>query len=304
MAETKVEKVTYRGWDNCYRVANGSIELIATSDVGPRIIHCGFAGAKNLFKVYDEMAGQTGGDDWKIYGGHRLWHSPEDKVRTYERDNEPIAAEEIAGGIRLQQKVEERSGIEKTIEVILEDEADTVTVVHRLKNQNVWPIELGAWALSVMEPGGFAVVPLPTGFHPDNLLPNRTLTLWPYTQMQDDRYLFGADHILIRQEKGRNPTKIGVYNDEGWGAYYLAPFLFVKRFEVVEGVFYPDHDSTMEVYTNSDMLELETVGPLVLLEPGEEIIHEERWQLFQDLELSFSEEDVKARLLPLIGKNK
>ena len=30
-----------------------------------------------LFKEYDEQMGKTGGDEWRIYGGHRLWIAPE-----------------------------------------------------------------------------------------------------------------------------------------------------------------------------------------------------------------------------------
>ncbi len=39
----------YRGWSNCHRVTNGRVELIATGDVGPRIIRFGFTGGANLF---------------------------------------------------------------------------------------------------------------------------------------------------------------------------------------------------------------------------------------------------------------
>ena len=44
-----IEKVPYAGWPNCYSLSNGDVELIATTDVGPRIIHCGFVGSQNLF---------------------------------------------------------------------------------------------------------------------------------------------------------------------------------------------------------------------------------------------------------------
>jgi hypothetical protein len=37
-ATVRVEKIEYRGWKNCYRVAHCEIELIVTGEVGPRII--------------------------------------------------------------------------------------------------------------------------------------------------------------------------------------------------------------------------------------------------------------------------
>jgi hypothetical protein len=74
MAETKIEKTSFAGWPNCYRISNGTIELIATSDIGPRIISLGFVGGKNLFRVFEETQGKTGGDKWNIYGGRKEKH--------------------------------------------------------------------------------------------------------------------------------------------------------------------------------------------------------------------------------------
>ena len=44
-----MERVAYRGWPNCWRLANDYVELIATADVGPRIIHFAPAGGENVF---------------------------------------------------------------------------------------------------------------------------------------------------------------------------------------------------------------------------------------------------------------
>src|SRR5690349_10985616 len=43
-AAVKIEKTEYGGWPNCYRISNGEVELIVTTDVGPRIMHYGFVG--------------------------------------------------------------------------------------------------------------------------------------------------------------------------------------------------------------------------------------------------------------------
>ena len=168
-----IEKIAFAGWPNCYRVSNGVVELVATTDVGPRIIRFGFVGGANLFFVREDFAGQTGGAEWKNYGGHRLWHAPEDKVRTYEPDNSAITAREVPNGLVLSSPVEARSGMQKEIEVTLDPATSEVHLVHRLRNAGPWPVECAAWAISVMAPGGFAIAPMPTTFHPDRLLPNR-----------------------------------------------------------------------------------------------------------------------------------
>jgi hypothetical protein len=299
-----VEKTAFQGWPNSYRVSNGTVEFVATTDVGPRIISFGFVGGANLFFVREDFAGQTGGAEWKNYGGHRIWHAPEDKVRTYEPDNAPVEAKIIANGLLLTMPPGPLGGIQKAIEITLDPISSEVRVIHRLRNTGAWPVELAPWAISVMAPGGFAIAPLPTAFHPDRLLPNRALTLWPYTDMRDDRWLWGTDYILLQQKAGASPererTKVGINNNLGWAAYYLKPFLFIKRFTPVEGARYPDYNSSLEVFTNNRMLELETLAPLATLQPGATVTHEERWTLHRNIELGFSEDDVRATVEPLV----
>jgi len=62
-----MEKINYGGWSNCIRLSNGKIELIVTTDVGPRIIRFGFINGQNIFKEYKEQLGKTGGNVWRIY---------------------------------------------------------------------------------------------------------------------------------------------------------------------------------------------------------------------------------------------
>jgi hypothetical protein len=299
----KIEKTPFQGWPNCYRVSNGTVEFVATTDVGPRIMSFGFVGGANLFFVREDFAGQTGGAEWKNYGGHRIWHAPEDKVRTYEPDNSPIEAKVIANGLLLTMPTGPLSGIQKSIEITLDPVSSEVRVIHRLRNTGAWPVELAPWALSVMAPGGFAIAPMPTAFHPDRLLPNRALTLWPYTDMRDDRWLWGTDYVLLRHkviaDPARERTKVGINNNLGWAAFYLKPFLFIKRFAYVEGGRYPDYNSSLEIFTNDRMLELETLGPLTALQPGSVVTHEERWELHRDVDLAFSEDEVRAKVEPL-----
>ena len=298
-----IEKTAFRGWPNCYRVSNGTVEFIATTDVGPRIMSFGFVGGSNVFFVRDDFAGQTGGAEWKNYGGHRVWHAPEDKVRTYEPDNSAVEATVIANGLLLTMPPGPLSGIQKAIQITLDPATSEVLVRHRLRNTGAWPVELAPWAISVMAPGGFAIAPLPTAFHPDRLLPNRALTLWPYTDMRDDRWLWGTDYVLLQQkavaDPARDRTKVGINNTLGWAAYYLKGNLFIKRFTPVEGARYPDFNSSLEVFSNSRMLELETLAPLTVLQPGATVEHDERWELHRDIQLEFSEDDVRATVEPL-----
>jgi hypothetical protein len=134
------------------------------------------------------------------------------------------------------------------------------------------------------------------------LLPNRVLVLWPYTDMTDHRIHWGSKFILLRQDQNaQTPAKLGLSAKDGWGAYLRKGHLFLKTFEYIEGANYPDNGCSLEVYTNDRMLELETLGPLQRLAPGDVVQHVERWFLFRNVEAGEDEESVEQAVLPLVA---
>jgi hypothetical protein len=297
-----METIEYGGWPHCRRLSNGIVELIVTADVGPRVIRFGFEGERNEFKEYSATLGQTGGDEWKIYGGHRLWHAPEARPRTYFPDNAPVAVRETAHSALFTPPPETTTGIQKEIELLLQADAAHVEVRHRLTNHNLWPVELAPWALSVMEPGGTAILPLPPrGSHEEFLLPTSSIALPAYLDMSDPRWTWGEKYILLRAGANRStPQKIGLHVSDEWCAYARDGHLFVKIFPYHDGAHYPDWNSSVEVFTNGEMLELETLGPLINLQPAETVEHIEHWHLFRDVPFAAGEADVERHVLPKI----
>lgn len=305
-AAVKVEKVAYQGWPNCYRISNGTVELIVTTDVGPRVIRYGFPDGENEFMEEVAQLGKTGGNDWRAYGGHRLWHSPEAIPRTYWPDNVPVKAEALPNGLRLVQPVEGSTGIQKEIDVHLADQGSHVHVVHRLRNTGPWPVELAPWALTVMAPGGMAIFPLPPrGKHPQGLLPTSSMIVWPYTNLADPRWRLGSRYILLRQDpKATEPQKMGFSVPDGWAAYLRNDHLFVKKFGFEPAAQYPDLGASVESFTNASMLELETVGPLSKIAPGSSVEHVEHWFLERGVRLgSQNDEGVDRAVLPRVKES-
>lgn len=299
-----MERVAYRGWPRCYRISNDLVELVVTADVGPRIIRFGFTGETNEFKEFTETLGLVGGDEWRIYGGHRLWHAPEASPRTYFPDNEPIQAEQHEDFVRIVQPTEPTTGIEKEIDLRLSPGAAHATVIGRLRNKNLWSVELAPWSLSVMAQGGVAVLPLPPrGSHAENLQPTSTLTLWAYTNMSDPRWTWGEKYVLLRQDPGMEaPQKIGASVPDGWAAYARDGHLFVKTFRTIPGARYPDLGCSAEIFTNADFLEVESLAPLVKLQPGAAVEHTEHWFLFRDVRMPENDADVEAYILPHVRR--
>ena len=59
---------------------------------------------------------------------------------------------------------------------------------------------------------------------------------------------------------------------------------FVKRFGYEEGKNYPDNGVNFETFTNEDMLEMESLGPMTRLPAGEVVEHTERWELIGNVQ--------------------
>lgn len=275
------EKIQYNGWSDCVRLFNKEIEIIVTTSVGPRIIHFGFIGGPNLFYVSPEEGGMTGGDKWRLYGGHRLWIAPEAIPLSYHPDNSAVECVFSNGILNLVAARESTSGVKKEMRIILSQESNDVTVSHQLTNENVSDLRVSVWAISALAPGGFAVVPQePYGEGNDFLLPARPIALWHYTKMNDPRWIWGEKYILAQHDaKLSGEQKIAVLNKQGWAGYCLGQTLLLKRFSFNADATYPDYGCNNEIYINGDFLEVETLGPLLTLAPKEIAVHTEEWSL-------------------------
>ncbi len=275
-----IEKIEYMGWPTCYRVTNGEVELIVTANVGPRIIRYGYVGGQNLFVELEEDMGKTGGENWRLYGGSRLWVAPEDAVYSYGADNDPVDVR-ILGSKLIAQAPVENTGIQKRIEVELAEQGTSVNVLYSLKNTTIWPLKIATWVLTMMAPGGVAITTQPPrGTHPEVLAPTNALIVFAFTNMSDPRWSWLEKYIVLRHDpKNSDPEKIGLFNPKTRGAYLLGGELFVKKFEASPDEEYPDMGSSFETFTNERFLELETLGPMRTLQPGDSMDHLEVWTL-------------------------
>lgn len=295
-----MEKISYGGWDNCFYLANDRVELILTADVGPRIIHFGLVDGENIFKQFPEQMGVTTSNEWLSFGGHRLWHAPESQTRTYYPDMEPVLIQETNEGVIVTQKPEPTTGIQKQIQISLAPNDPEVKLKHSLINHNLWAIEAAPWSISVMAPGGMALLPLPPrGPHPKFILPTSAVALWPYTDLSDPCFKFFEKYILISQNTSMDtPQKIGLFASDGWAAYFNHNNCFIKQVPIQFDGVYPDFGVNFEVFTNNQMLELEALGPIESIPPKGKIDLIENWTLIADIPLPGSEIDIVDMLIP------
>ncbi|MGI8989902.1 MAG: hypothetical protein ACR2I2_09995 [Bryobacteraceae bacterium] len=301
----KIEKVPYGGWPNCYRIANGDVELIVTGDVGPRIMRYGFTGGRNLFKEYAETLGKSGEPDWQLRGGHRLWAAPEQHPRTYAPDNDPVQVTVHGDVLEAVQPVEPSTGLQKRIVVKLAAEGTGVDVLHRITNTLPWSIEVSPWALTMMAQGGVGLTGFPPrGEHPGILPPTHPLVMWAFTDLTDPRWIFTKKYLGLRQDPNNAvPQKLGLYNEHTWGAYLLGSDLFLKECWADPVGTYPDRGCSYETFSRNDMLEIETLGPLERVTPGDTVEHMERWSLHRNIRIpEFTDACLDNVIAPLLDK--
>jgi hypothetical protein len=306
-AAVKIERTSYQGWPNCYRISNGVVEAMVTGDVGPRIIRYGFVGGQNLFKEFKEQLGKAGEPEWRVRGGHRVWIAPEDPVKSYAPDNGPVRIEVRGDAIEMTEPVEALTGLEKKITLRMDASGTGVEVTHQIRNAGRQPYEFAVWALTMMAQGGAAIHGFPPrGHHPQDLQPTNPLTMWPYTNLADSRLKLLQKYLVLRQDPRNtgDSEKLGSYGRDVWGAYLLNGDLFVKQAHAEAAPpAYPDFGCNFETYTDADFLELETLGPIRRVASGETAAHTERWSLHKNIHIrKWDDAELDRVLLPLVSE--
>jgi ribosomal protein L32 len=290
MDKIVLNEVVYKDFGKCIVLSNGRIEALCTVDIGPRIIRFGFVGKDNELCENNSVSSVVPGGEYKFRGGHRLWHAPEHNIRTYIPDNDPVEWKALENGILLSQGIEAMTGIKKDMEVTICPSSGKVKIVHRLTNKGLWPVELAAWSITMMAPGGKQFMPVT--HRETSLLPNRSLSLWPYSKMNDPRVYWGEKYITLNQDPGmKAPFKMGIPNEDGWSAYINHNNMFIKRFAHEAGERYLDFGSSYETYVTDYMMEMESLSPCKLLGPGEAVAHVEEWELIENVGMFPRNED-------------
>jgi hypothetical protein len=284
-----VHQISFAGWDDCIRLSNGCIELRAPTAVGPRLLYFGFVGGRNLLYVDETTAGKTGGTDYRLYGGHRLWIAPQSTPGTYLLENDPVEVTVADDRVSLRRPADAETGVVKEIVVRLVPDAPRAEVTHRLTNEGTSPVEGAPWGITQMREDTVGVVPIPGS--DEGVDPDRTLSLWPYTDITDERLSFSSCATWVDQRPTvETELKIGASAADGWVAGVHDDVALLKVYPVADDASYPDRGSSAEIYADEKLLETETLAPLSMLKPDETVEFTEEWRLLR----GFADRDREA----------
>ena len=284
------ELESYKNYGRVLSIANGVIECFVTLDCGPRVIRFSFVGEKNIFNSTREELGVLGGDDfenffgkdkkWHSYGGHRIWTSPESFPETYYPDNDPVEYQKTESGAIFTPPAETENGVQKSLEIKMDADDANMQVIMNVKNITDKPMEFSIWGISVCDKDGTLFVPM--NDNDTGLLHNRNISVWSYTDLSDKRIKFGKKYAIIKQERDGEPLKLGFDISKGKAYYKLGDKLFLKTFNANHGTaVYPDGNCSFESYTSQNFLEVESLGELKEVLPGETSTNCEGWSLFR-----------------------
>lgn len=320
-----IAREPFRGWEDTYRVTNGLVEARVVADVGPRIIALARARGPNLFHVREDELGGRGEPVWRFRGGWRLWLAPERRTNTYALDNAACAVERLDDRtLRVTGPPQPDASVQKSIDVAIDVDRPRLQVTSRIRNVGTAPVTYAAWTLAVMRPGGRAFVPLDVG--PLAAFDAvRRIIVWSYARLDDPRYRVGGRLIEIdsrvaaespamavaagggREDaasvRTADESKIGVDTSAGWAAYHLDGTLFVSDADVDPGP-RADGGATVEVYSSREFIEIEHLGTLTALAPGDEATLREGWWLVDDVAVppfDAGEDAVLAALSPHVA---
>ena len=280
-------------------IGNDHLRIDYLAKAGPRLVRLILAGSTdNLLAETPDIHWPTPWGEYRLRGGHRVAVAPEALELSYVPDDDGVIVEEIRGGVRLIGPTEEPSGVGKSIEVQLQPDRPALTLRHAVRNDRSEPIEIAAWAITQLPVGGIAVGPLRTTSIVNHHRPDRQLVLWPYMTWQDERLFADDDHVWIDALPGEEELKIGLLA-RGWLAYLRSGVFFLKRFDPQLELPHPDLNTNAQVYCNDRFIELESLAPLAVLEPGQSSVHVETWEIYRDVDVPQSIEGLSEWIAAL-----
>lgn len=266
----------------------GPFRLQVAVDFGPRVVGLRRDRGPEFFVTLGTgvVIDRPDSGVYHFRGGHRLWAAPEIPEITYAPDDEPCSVTQDGDTVTVEGPMD-RAGLVKRI--MLGGGEDGVVVDHMLTNRGTAPVEVAPWALSQLVLGGVAIVPIwgPPDEH--GLSATGSLITWPYTNLADHRVTLHEKAVTVVATAGP-AFKIGTGPDPGRLGYLLDGHLLTKQVTPAWAGGYPDRGAVGQFYLGDAFCELETVGRIVTLEPGEQATHREVWHIEEcdDLEAALA----------------
>jgi hypothetical protein len=283
-AETRIS--SYQGWPGCVTLSNGLVRAVLVPQVG-RVLHFSLKGMPNVLWENAEAWGKLQSADsdatgnYVNFGGAKLWVAPQSKWGAlwtvwpphYALDSGPCRTAIAKDGSVLLEGLPSA-----TARVRMDRRAslrgNSAQFVYTMSNVSDTPVEWGIWMVANVKPGGRTFIPfvdapgLWSG-EKDRKIPDSLN--W--------KRLGGV--LCMDFKEGKEGSKIFSLSPEGWMAYVVEGQAFFITYAPDPGAVQPEGEAPTEIFRGKEFVELEHVGPLARLAPGEKTVLTERWHLLR-----------------------
>ena len=274
---------SYAGYDNCLELRNDETRLILGPHCGGRVLSYQFRGREALYLDPAQNGWIQGPDSPEMSalgptGGRAdvgpesdqpprptLWLGPWDLEAGDDGSAEMTSRRCPDTGLRVQRRFE------------LEGDTSRVRFTQTLRNEGSQPARVCHWGRTFGRGGGICVIPL------------KGKRSYDYIRFDPGGIATHPPDPAIRVREGcvevLGPplhAKLGFDTKAEWFAVAQpSDLLFVKRYSVPGQAEYGDSGGmTVSIYIKDDRLcELEPIGPMHTLSPGEEASFIENWEL-------------------------
>lgn len=271
----------YRGWPDAIILRNATTEAIIVPSIG-RVMQFRFVGETDgPFWENEKLAGRPMPTaPWTVahgsFGGDKTWPAPQslwDWPPPTAFDAAPNTASiDPSGTVTLAAPMDSKLGLRALRRISLDPVEPVMRITTTYEKISGVPVIVSVWVITQLRDpiAVFMTTPEPS------LFPTGANREWP------------APAEFLRRENGwmrftRNPAKSQKTGNDGtslvWaGARHLLRITIPR----VVGADYPDAGCSVEIYGNEDpfpYVELETLGPLKTLRPGERLSATTSYQL-------------------------
>ena len=279
-----LEQANFRGWDAFY-LRNGIVTLVASPDIGGRIMACDL-GNYPFFFVDPDLAGklfsaqENQGDGslaaWKNYGGDKTWPSPQgwDNDEQWHGPPDPVLDSgrytiseggliDGAATITMISPPDNRTGVQITRKITLHPGTTRIILDLSFRNIKDKPIRWSIWDVVQLnaarrladgsltyEPGCTITAPL----NPNSKFLNGFYVM--FGEQENPQWRLDRNQGLVVADYAWEIGKIGADacasdGQNGWIAFSNTTqgYAFAERFPVYPGEEYPDSGSTVECWT-------------------------------------------------------
>lgn len=259
---------------------NDRAEAFAMAAPYPRVLAFRLKGGENPLHVSREYE----------YIGVRSWFFEPTQIPESGLPALQPATAEMTGArsVRLIAAPDDSSGLQLTMEIALDSERPVLRIRHGFKNMRAEKRRIAGWALNVIRPdAGVGVTPWRTEGR-------RSLLFWPSTDPNEIGIQLGPRALALdyRIEPQNGWQKVGTNSDAGWIAFVWNETALKSTVAHVANAEYPENGGTVTMFNSTPEVfdgkprfgEIENVGPLSELMPGNTLWMEQELELFSGIE--------------------